>query len=892
MNRIARLILPIAAFAGLGAVGLLAARAVGGADDPAVSARTSQPSAVQLGPGSDAAATPATGALSAADLSPVPDRLVPVLAPVAVAVAPDDTAPGVDLERRGVPAADVLAVPAAPSGEAPDVVGAAAAYVPVSDAPLLTDPPVGASGDGGPAAFDGSPWFALHPDVDRLELLGPIAFDPCAGVSPGGTPADDCGPGYAATFGGTLGPTPPRPFMYVNPGHWPAGSTPEIRGCPSAPAPSDTMAEMMLTTHTPLAQARMRYRPYGSSDPWVEFDIGPTIDSEAAWWDEQLRGGDFDPIESMLSTCFSVPHDPTIPYEYEASATDVFGRLVVQQGQPRLLPGLNPTLRPVATAEIDGLTPVANVKAWSTSAGFVSFTHREVAAGDDLSCAGATSVAESQLVRGVGPPEPPGLYDPQYSRGWGAAIPLLPGRSMLVCANVHPTDNRFQVSFTDRLLINAPSQEQPRIVLQAVRRGGDATIPARSLRVAAGRHISTGERSSCDGGAVLDELAPGRTQRVEQVIWECTSVPIPVDRTGNLVVPVRVQRDFTPGAAGGEQTIDIAIPIRLTDCRDASGCRGREWFELPIPVERGGLCGSSFGLGCDAPYDGTLVLRVDYPVVPGAAGGDGAVSSLDSIVVVPSEQPVSDITRVATYPGTDPFHADVEVLIPLVDRPVQMTVFAEEYGPDGPVTDTCATLAPQTTTGFSERPTVAFADLCRGLFYRFTVQLVDESGARFDGDPAGIRLSHVTAPTTVALQLFGGDGLPALGDFDGIKVLLNGAQQTAYWWESDAIRTGAARSCLGLDGTTFTPNGTPQAPYWSQDMTVEVEVTISTSGTTDCDGGRRSGLGRIGFTTTLTAEQLLSREVIVINSPADSPLRMQLRLSFGVWSPWGPNLAS
>jgi len=728
--------------------------------------------------------------------------------------------------------------------------------------------------------------------VFGLELLGPIAFDPCAGAEPGSTPADDCGAGYAATFDGTLGLTPPRPFMFVNPGHWPTGRTPGVRGCPSAPPASDTAAEMMLSTHTPLSEAHFRYRPYGSDDAWVDVDIGATPADEVAWWNGQLASADFDVIESMLMTCFSVAHDPNIPYEYEAWGIDVYGRLVVQDAQPRFLAADDPSLRPVATAEISGLTPVANVKAWAPFGGFVTFRWKYVD-GADASCDGAYTVPESQLVSAIGRPQPPGLYDPQYSVGAGAAIPLLPGRTVLVCADIHPDDNPFRVAFTDRLLLNAPSLEQPRIVLQSVRRAGDVTIPNGRLGVSAGEHITTGRFGDCDGGTGLPELAPGRTHTVEQLVWGCAGAAVPVDRDGNLTVPVRVTRTFDPGAADGRRTIEVGIPIHVTDCRLAEGCRGREWFEVPIPVDRGGLCGSSFGLGCDPPNDGILVFRVDYPVVAGAGGADGSVTVLDAVVPEPS-----DTTRISPpifnqSPGNDPFHSDLAVSL-VTDRPVQITFIPVELLPDGVVT-ACAALTPVVSEGFSERPSVVFDELCRGRVYGFDMQVVDETGARQDlsfrdsGSPMWFRFANVSARTQVALQTFGGESLATLGYFADVQVRLDGAQQTNYWWNSTTLRQGSAPACLALNGTTFTPNGATAAPYFPDGLTVEVSVRITTTGESDCSGRPSSGLGVVSFTTVLTPEQLLSDELVIIDSPPDSLLRLQLRVSFGDWRPDGPD---
>ncbi|MEN9646728.1 MAG: hypothetical protein RL238_3397 [Actinomycetota bacterium] len=890
MNRIARFLLPAAAFVGLGVVGVFAARAIVGTDDAAVEIATDD-ALVRLG--ADTTTTLADGdTVTVSDLAVTPDHAIPVIAPAAVGLSPDDTEPGRLIEEATAPPDGVPFAAAGGSGAAPEVIGAIVAEVPAGEAvppPDTTSPPADPTE---PVPFDREAWFVLHPDVLGLEWLRDLAFDPCAGATPGSAPADDCAPGYAATFDGALGPTPPRPFMFVNAGHWPTGRTPGVRGCPSAPPSSDTTAEMMMTTHTPLAEAHFRYRPYGSTEAWVEYDIGATPDSEVAWWNEQLAGPAFDVIDSMLMTCFNVDHDPTIPYEYEAWGVDVYGRPVQQDAQPRILAADDPTLRPVATAEITGLSPVAHVKAWSPREGFVSFRWRYVTEGDSFSCDTAQRMPDSMLVGPIGGPTPPELFDLTYSRGFGAAVPMLAGQGVLVCADIHVDDNPLRTAFTDRLLLHAPSQEQPRIVLQSVRRAGDATIPA-GIGVSAGDHVTTGTFGECDGGTVVPELAPGRTHTIETVVWECARAVVPVDRDGNLTVPLRVSRRLDPTSEASRRTIEVAIPIHVTGCRVPEGCQGREWFEVPIPVERGGLCGSSFGLGCETPNDGILVFRVDYPVVAGPGGPAGLVTPLEATIPELPDVPVVAPVSYNVLRGSDDFHAGLEATV-RTDRPVQITMVPIE-SPYNDELSQCSTATAVTSTGFSEASTVRFDDLCRGRYYGFELQMVTEDGARFvrdhtePGTTLFYRLSNASARTTVALQMLGGEGLADLGYFYGITVRLSGVQQTNYWWESTTTRQGTSESCLALNGTTFTPNGPTSAPYYPDEMLVEVSVEITTTGNGDCSGNARTGLGVVSFTSTLTPEQILAGETIVITSPEDSRLRMQVRVSFGDWRPAEPD---
>jgi hypothetical protein len=280
-------------------------------------------------------------------------------------------------------------------------------------------------------------------------------------------------------------------------------------------------------------------------------------------------------------------------------------------------------------------------------------------------------------------------------------------------------------------------------------------------------------------------------------------------------------------------------------------------------------------------------------VVPGPGGPAGLVTPLEVTIPELPDAPVVAPVSYDALPGSDPFHVDLEATV-RTDRPVQITLVPIESPADTSVPQ-CSTATAASSVGFSEASTVRFTDLCRGRYYGFELQMVTEDGERFErsytepGTTLFYRLSNAASRTTVALQTFGGEGLADLGYFYGVTVRLSGVQQTNYWWESTTLQQGSSDSCLALNGTTFTPNGPTTAPYYPGEMRVEVSVNITTTGNGDCSGNSRSGLGVVSFITTLTPEQLLAGEMIVIDSPPDSPLRMQLRVSFGEWRPATPD---
>jgi len=487
---------------------------------------------------------------------------------------------------------------------------------------------------------------------------------------------------------------------------------------------------------------------------------------------------------------------------------------------------------------------------------------------------------------------PPGVYDPAYTKIHSVRLPIPPGGQLVVCAQIFPTDNPLRPLATDRLLFSAPTQERPRIVLQGIRRFGEATID-RGLTIQAGF-------SSVDGPDPCDRwyqnpspLEPGRSHSVEHTLWECTSAPLPADGAGRVDVPVRLTRWVPMGGTNERRVEEVVVPIRLQPCLDPSGCgRPREWYEIPIPWAGSRLCGSGFGSGgCSdpAPTDGMAVIRVDYPVVA-AAAGDGAAPSRgvvtlldqidDSAVAGTPRVQVADFTFVRS-PADNVFHRTGQLEL-VADRPLQFEVTAHEGSPG-----TCVPSTTATSDGFVDRAVFEFPGLCAGAAYFLEIHAVDEAGNAYDLERSyWYSIPPVAAPMTARVDFLGGPDVPTYGFVYRFGVSIDGQNPTAYWWDWTGSR-GTADGCMALAGTSARSRGSVAPIMFDPDqLDVHVRVTVTTTGERDCSGSGATGLGEIVVNGSFTEAELLAGGPLVLETEPGATLPMRLTLTpTGDWRP-------
>lgn len=943
MNRWTRILVATAAVGITAALGVLIGRALRGEPSPADAA--AQPEVITTD-GEELDTQALAGYLSrrygdegwsvhraatAADVTPAPDRFVPVLTPVYVGGSDEMAeimldpppveagAPNVQGASNGTPAPShrgVTPIPIAGGGPVDaDEPADTAETVPDStagpDEPAATPDGTGTAGTPSDATADGEPGpeerdaaggaaggppsgatggvpYYFDPLLGWSEWLRLALVDPCAGVEPGSTPAEGCPPGVGGTLLGLR--MPPEPFMFFSWGHYltaPAGSE-ETLPCPADTAsPSgESQAAMTLFTRTPLESVSLRMRPYGSSEAWVDLPtLLSTPAADVSRWNALFEERDYDIGWGTTAICFLVDREPRVAYEIEGSGVDIFGR-PVRSNTAGLVPIEDPDRRPPTTGTIARLGPYATVRARTVADGMVQMHSQIVDPADldpaDLACPRLPSTASGSPSIDRSAPMPPGVYDPAYVKRYSERFPIPVGGALHVCAWIYPTDNPLTPLAVDSLLFTAPPGQLPRIVLQGIRRAGFADERIASLWLSA-TVPSTTDHDPCSRtySNAAEPLEPNRTYNLEHTLWECDGAPLPVAASGSVDVPIRLTRPID----GGEPIVqELAVRIDPDDCA-AEPCQGRprEWYEIPIPSASRRLCGTVFGSGgCDpAPLAGIAVVRVDYPVVSGSTEGAGEVLLLDQV----------DVERVGDAPGFtrptvtfrtragNPFVSDASVSI-FADRPVRLGISAQAEG------DVCYEGSPvPVTENFATEFTFEMDGFCAGAWYDLMISGVDEAGTTFEWRTGGLYSPPIVSnDLDVEVELLGGPRAE-LGYFYQFNVLVEGQSTTAYWFDFTSPRRGSAEACMALDGTRARSRGYhPPILLFPRDLTVSVTATITTTGNGDCSGDPRTGLGALSLEATFTREQLLSGEPLVAETPPEAPVQMRVTIDpRGTW---------
>jgi hypothetical protein len=894
-----RLILMVGATVGCAVFavgGVLLGRALRGEE----AADATAPRAATVASTDDGVIEPTDGAaVTVADLRGEPDQLLPVLAPVhiggdeelgdallrsvdAPAGTPQVETAGPDAGMRidgAVPVYDRAATEPPPATTDED-----ASTTTLADTTTTTVAAADEATDGAAAAPEGGaprpPWtFILERDSGWITRLGPIRIDPCAGATPGGATPEGCPEGVAATFGGTI-TTPPAPFAFFGNGYYTTAAIPDTQTCAAdtPPAPAG-QAEMTLFTRTPIAEVQLRYRPYGSDALWTDLPAVASPEAHTTWWQEQHRTRDYAIDWATLPICFTTPRDATIAYEIEAAGTDVFGQAVRSNGVGIVSPETR-VVRPPTTAQITGLQSLATVKAYADEDGVVRFRSRTVPEDEaDPACTGAAPIDEDEVSVVPGSlPVPATIYDPAFTRMHVARVPIPPGGRVVVCADVYPDDNPLTPLATDRLLLVAPTQQRPRLVLQGIRRVGSATLPS-GVVLQAGSVGDTGSLDPCGLWYTIPEMPPGEPLTVEQTVYECVDVPLPLDATGRGEIPVTVFRRVGSGASSELREETVLIPIALDDCRASSCERPREWYELPIPAEGGRLCGTGFGSdGCgeDADIDGIAVLRLEYPVVEQGTERTGEVLLLDQVdrTTTSGRTGISTVDVSFEYSGDD-LHPLTRVRF-FANRPVQVRLTTIPFDDDG-----CSVSQSLDSPGAQTEFEFTFTTLCAGGAFRFEGTLTEPDGTVH---VPTLGYGYAAAPLVnnprVQLDLLGGPGLPELGYIYDFDITLDGQTPTPYWFDWTTTRRGSREACMGLAGSTArTREYAPNVILHGAELDVVVRMNITTTGNGDCSGRSSSGLGVIEMTGSFTWEQLQSGVPLVLETAADAPLRMRLTMT-------------
>lgn len=874
----------VALLGGLGfaIVGVFLGRAIRGPEAQAAAA----PSMVIMGPSGEVeeVTTPAT--------DPAPRRLVTMIEPVLVAV---EQAAGEALlepepepEQTGIPGTDTgsdantttttTATTAGSTDESaatPVVAGAGPAWSdeaaePPSDEPepepdvtMVHDPFVG--------------WFEL-PAEFRLPLI-----DPCAGVEPASEVPEGCPEGTGATV--LAVGAPPDPYAFFGVGHHLVTSLPGNEVCPAGTPPAgDGQAAMTLFSRTPVTSAVFRVRPHGSTEPWVDLPLLlASSDSTVSTWMENFAAGEYSVDWGVVPLCFVVDRPSTRALDIEAIIVDLFDRPFTSE--VGIVPATSPE-RPPTTAKVLPNGPTATVTARSLEGGMAWIRTQVLRpeAIDDLDSLDCESTGTSTPPADLGwvgrsPIYPTGVYDPAYSKATTVRFPMPIAGLVHVCAWIFPTENTLTPEAVDSLVLVAPSQQRPRVVLQGVRRWGEETIDRLIVQA---RHETPEDDDPCASSLVLTDIDPNVTRDVEQVIWECTASPLPAASDRTFDVAVRVSRVI----ADERHDEEVGIRIALDDCVDTS-CEGRprEWYEVPIPSAVSTLCGTGFGSdGCSEPAGaGVVVIRVEYPVANAAGEPGGGVLLLDQITTGPSgETAVIGTPEFVIRSTGDPFLRDATVSV-LADRPVRLGLRVRRL--DGGSDCLPAPVEIPASGEYSDRAAIELSGLCAGKAYLLTFLVEEESGHRWEHESRrGLSVQpSAAARWGVVAEFLGG---PAeFGFVRQFKVLAEGQSPGGPTYAFTSPRRGSMASCMLLDGTVArSQEAVPLIYVEPSEMRVEVMVEITTTGDGDCSGRSASGLGVLSFSGSFTLDQLRDESVLVLESPADSPLR--LRVTFTRQGDW------
>jgi len=833
-------------------------------------------------------------------------QAVPMIAPIAIGddpaiieqllegppqIAPDDVGPEI-----GRPGGDtnVIGVATSPTIDTPDLDTAVPidAEAPTTD-PSATDGTTTDPATTDPATTDGDRTLLDLPFYFDFSLGGifglpAIVFDTCAGATPGEPTPEGCPTGYAGTLGAS-GNLPPEPFMFGVSGHYitlRAGDFPTV--CPAdTPGAGDGQTAITVYSETPLESLLVEWRPYGTTQVPQSLTVEPaTVPDQSSAWATRLEAEPYTRDSfGMLPRCFVIDRDPNQAYEVRLTAVDIYGREVLGNRDFSLVDA-TPSGRPVTSARVIGLQPKAEVEAWTTSRGSVTFATRVVT---DLSVPATQSCnvgVPTSAVHSIdgGRPIPIGIYDPIYSRRVVTTVALPPGGIVLLCATIYDSTNTLRPLATDTLLLQARTAQRPVITLEGLRLDDGITVPAYDLRASI---QFPGERYSLDDGCSGDWRNADPVSGAVAIgvpLWECTQAALPVDSTGYVKVPVTLTRRISGPAEDATQS--WGIQVQVDRCDPSCPRRPAEWYEIPVPSASLVMCGRSFwesDEGCPQPTDGVAIVKVEYPVIEGTT--DWGTSTLIASTDRPVADPTAGEPMLSLIDHTEPSGADWLNLTSTLsigsDRAVTISNIhlqdgSGDAGPGCEARDFPVSLPAATEFQID-------VQMCAGTTMRVTALVTDAAGVSYEKHLAFIFSPFATAPALhTTVEFLGGDDLPNFGWMWEFAIGLDGQSPTGYGWYNWYGPRGTGRSCMALNGTTAkTYGGAPTISVHGGTLDLSLRMNITTSGDTDCSHNAADGLGVIEFSGSYTMAQIQSGEPMVLTTPPEARIQMRITLTPG-----------
>ncbi|MEQ1699389.1 MAG: hypothetical protein ABMA25_04725 [Ilumatobacteraceae bacterium] len=848
------------------AVGIVGARAIHGSDDstPVAAGAFDAPIVVQGDPAANA------------------QQSVPVVAPVAIGDDPaildqlidgppsiPADAPGPEIGRPGsdTPAIGVITGPElfAPTVDGTEPTGTAA---PADDA-----------SDDEPIVYD--------PALPGIIPLPESAFDTCAGEARDTPPGEGCPEGYGGTvFADRLAPDP---FMFGMVSHYltaPAGDFPVT--CPTGtPAAGAGQTALTVFSETPLDYLLVQWRHYGTTEVWQSLLVEPaTLPDQRAAWFARFEAEPYSrDTFGMVPRCLVIDRDPNAAYEVQLTATDAFGR-EVEANRTFTLPDATPNGRPPTTARVFGVQPIAQVEGWTTSAGSISYVTRIITDPADRTC-GYTTIPDDRVHTVDGQvPTPAGVYDLRYRRKVVTTIELPPGGMVLLCATIYDSLNRLRPLGSDTLLLQAPTAQRPRITLEGFRLNDGITVNAWDL---AALIQFPWETTPVEDGCGhiwqnAEELSGGVI--VQAPLWSCDEAALPVDSSGYVKVPVTVSRSVHLTRTEREQRTEAwGIQIQVDRCSPACPYRPTEWYEIPVPGGGVALCGRSFwdsSTDCPQPTDGVAIIKVEYPVIIGAADRFGT-----STLVASSDRPTADPTAgtptVQLLSTTFAYSADWS------NQPAAMTIVSDRAVTINSIVVTdalggsraeCATRS-ATVGGAPATEFAVTVPVCAGTFLMATANVTDAAGVAHE-----VRIGRVfNTPTIVAgsvhtkVEFLGGD-VPAFGWIYEFEAFFDrGQSPTMYGWYDWSDTRSGGTSCFDLARTTADSYSDPRIVVDGDTLEFSLRINITTTGRGGCSGDGATGLGTIELSGSFTTAQLQSGEPMILTTAPDAALQLRVTVT-------------
>jgi hypothetical protein len=719
---------------------------------------------------------------------------------------------------------DVPLVPPASDDPANDEVAAPTGPIEVRELGVPISALEPDSDDGEPPSAGDVPSIVM-PDFGISITLDPVTFDPCAGPEPGAVVTCET-EGWAGTLFALS--TPPELQILATAGHADSPLAPGGLICPaSTEAPTASRRAVTIWSTAPLVSATLTAQPVGAAVDPVEVVASTPGDVVAAWNARFDAADEYDRSWGLVPTCVIVDVGNTdITYQVTGVAVDTFDRL---GAVPPVTLRTDDAERPPTETRIEGVSPTAFVRAWTTAEGSIVFRQRPLAAGtvsdDELDC--ETAPVASPVFPSNRPN--PDIYDPDFSRSFFTKIPFMTGGRLLVCVEIYDTDNTVRPLVVERHLFEAPMQPRPEMRLLSLdtRNGGDAIDP---LVVRTGAFSSGLQSSLCGQTRSVPAIEDDTLAVVDELIWGCWGPQTTLTPTGSIDVGLQVLRDGVP-------IVEAAIPIDANDCRTERCPQRTDYFRIPIAAPGELVCFRGAVEVCpgDPDVDAVALIAVRYPLVVGTGGLQGRVTPLDDVDlstfnIVPR---ITDPTMTVVRNG---FRWDATFRFQS-DRPIRAAVEAFEL-PDG---NPCyVSERTETTADLSEEFAIRVPNLCASRNYAIFVHATDEEGRSFRLEPTGgfVVPAAPTGQFDVQLGFVAGPGAPDAVHIEQFGARLRGA------------RTGSSRLAQELphSGPASVPEcyevASPSRPY----------ADIRTTVVADADGIRLEAVLPVRFADAAGAD--------------------------------------